>query len=146
MNQELERFNSLIEGTSKVIANPSKSLKETMGVKNVTSALIVSAGAISSTCTPLGISIIGEIGKLFFRKKREQEEKDRMYQEVIRKQQAAINKQREINRQLEEELRKAERTNEANQEKIEDLEQQIENLEEVIDLLNQQAEQFEEAA
>lgn len=146
MNQELEKFNSLIEGTSKVIANPSKSLKETMGVKNVTSALIVSADAISSICIPISVAVIKIIEQGFFRKKREQEEKDRMYQEVIRKQQAAINKQREINRQLEEELRKAERTNETNQEKIEDLEQQIDNLEEVIDLLGQQAEQFENAA
>lgn len=153
MNQDLEKFNSLIDGASKVIANPSKSLKETMGLAMVgssiaTSAIIMSASTISAMFSPVvgGAILIGRIGERFFRKKREQEEKDRMYQEVIRKQQAAINKQKEINRKLEEELRKANKRNDSNKQEIEELKRQIQNLKEVIDILTNQKKQFDMAA
>ena len=77
---------------------------------------------------------------------REKEEKDRMYREIIAKQQAAINKQKEINRQLEEQLRQANDTNTSNQQNIEYLKQQIANLQEVIELLTEQLSQFKNAA
>lgn len=69
-------------------------------------------------------------------------EKDRLYREIIKKQQAAINQQKEINRKLEEELRKAQNNINSNQEVIGELKQQLKNLEEAIDLLTKQKQQF----
>lgn len=78
--------------------------------------------------------------------KREQEEKDRMYREIMKKQQAAINKQKEINRKLEEALHCAQAKNENNNKNIENLKNQIINLQEVIELLTEQLNAFGNAA
>lgn len=60
-----------------------------------------------------------------------------MYREIIRKQQAAIAKQREINRELEK--RERQHSSEAinQRQQIEELQMQVENLEEVINTLEE---------
>ena len=65
-----------------------------------------------------------------------------MYREIIKKQQAAINKQKEINRNLEEALRSAQAKNDNNNKDIENLKNQIKNLQEVIELLTEQLNEF----
>ena len=78
--------------------------------------------------------------------KREQEEKDRMYREIIKKQQAAINKQKIINRELEEAIRRAQAKNESSKKDIDKLKEKIKHLQEVIDLLTEQMNAFGNAA
>ena len=78
-----------------------------------------------------GILVVGGGIALYKAKqkaKKEQEEKDRMYREIIKKQQAAINKQKDINRKLEEALRSAQAKNDNNNKDIENLKNQIKNL------------------
>lgn len=65
-----------------------------------------------------------------------------MYREIIKKQQAAINKQKDINRKLEEALRSAQAKNDNNNKDIENLKNQIKNLQEVIELLTEQLNAF----
>jgi len=69
-----------------------------------------------------------------------------MYREIIKKQQAAINKQKDINRKLEEALRSAQAKNDNNNKDIENLKNQIKNLQEVIELLTEQLNAFGNAA
>ena len=114
--------------------------------------LAAAGGGLSATGVGIVVGgvLLGAGGILLIRAKkkaaREKEEKDRMYREIIAKQQAAINKQKEINRQLEEQLRQANDTNASNQQNIEYLKQQIVNLQEVIELLTEQLSQFKNAA
>lgn len=96
-----------------------------------------------------GILVVGGGIALYKAKqkaKKEQEEKDRMYREIIKKQQAAINKQKDINRKLEEALRSAQAKNDNNNKDIEKLKNQIKNLQEVIELLTEQLNAFGNAA
>ena len=121
-------------------------------VVGVGGGLVATGGGLSATGVGVvvgGILAAVGAGLLINAKKkaaREKEEKDRMYREIIAKQQAAINKQKEINRQLEEQLRQANDTNTSNQQNIEYLKQQIANLQEVIELLTEQLSQFKNAA
>ena len=121
-------------------------------VVGVGGGLVATGGGLSATGVGVvvgGILAAVGAGLLINAKKkaaREKEEKDRMYREIIAKQQAAINKQKEINRQLEEQLRQANDTNTSNQQNIEYLKQQIVNLQEVIELLTEQLSQFKNAA
>lgn len=96
-----------------------------------------------------GILVVGGGIALYKAKqkaKKEQEEKDCMYREIIKKQQAAINKQKDINRKLEEALRSAQAKNDNNNKDIENLKNQIKNLQEVIELLTEQLNAFGNAA
>lgn len=63
------------------------------------------------------------------------QEKERMYREIIRKQQAAIRKQQEINKKLEWRQRQADANNAYQRQQIEELKEQSRNLEEVISIL-----------
>lgn len=193
MNKELVRIDFIIESAGKIINDPSKSLKEEIGIykdsfgnwryaQRAALLLGVTAGGIaivsSTVLAPIGAAIglsagaglaaaggglsatgvgivVGGVllttsGVLLYRAKkkaaREKEEKDRMYRELIKKQQAAINRQKEINRNLEEMLRQANATNTTNQQNIAYLKQQIANLQEVIELLTDQLNQFKNAA
>lgn len=92
-----------------------------------------------------GILIVGGGIALYKAKqkaKKEQEEKDRMYKEIIKKQQAAINKQKEINRELDEALRRAQAKNVNNNEDIENLKNKIKNLQDAIEYLTVQLNEF----
>ena len=184
MNKELAIILFMLDGASKVINDPSKSLKETTGIYKdssntwkyiavtgvTSSAVAISAGITAgsaavvsgATLSGLGMAALTAAGAAgggvaaagggiaYYRAKkkakREQEEKDRMYREIIKKQQAAINKQKEINRNLEETLRSAQSKNRANNKDIEILKKQIKNLQEVIDILTEQMEEFGNAA
>lgn len=203
MTKELAKIQFMLDGVSKVIEDPSNSLKDTVGiykdssntwkyaaVAGVTSSTLAvtagitagSAAVVSSTslsglgfaaltavgaggggavATGAGLSatgigaIVGVVliagGGIAYYKakqkaKREQEEKDRMYREIIKKQQAAINKQKSINRELEEMLRLAQNKNEANNRDIEELKKLIKNLQDVIDVLTEQLDAFGTAA
>lgn len=84
--------------------------------------------------------------KKYKEKKKEQEQKDRMYREIIAKQQAAINKQKQINHELEEKLRDQHATTEQLKIEVARLKQEIDNLMELIQTLTEQINQFKQAA
>ena len=121
--------NSILQASNAIIVNPSKSLKD-FGIDY----FILSASPILF------------LGKKIFEyardKQKEREEKERMYKEIIAKQQAAINRQRGINRQLEILLRESQYDNDKNKEEIVNLRKQVKNLDEVINLLVQSAKQI----
>lgn len=121
--------NSILQASNAIIVNPSKSLKD-FGIDY----FILSASPVLF------------LGKKIFEyvrgKQKAREEKERMYKEIIAKQQAAINRQREINRQLEILLRESQYDNDKNKEEIVNLRKQVKNLEEVINLLVQSAKQI----
>ena len=150
MSNELAKIQFMLDGATEVINNPSKSLKETVGiykdssntwkyalVTGVTSSAFVSAGITAGSAAVVSGTALSELGMAAFtvagaagggavasgaglsatgigaivgavllvgggialyrakqKAKREQEEKDRMYREIIKKQQAAINKQK----------------------------------------------------
>ena len=121
--------NSILQASNAIIVNPSKSLKD-FGIDY----FILSASPILF------------LGKKIFEyardKQKAREEKERMYKEIIAKQQAAINRQQEINRQLEILLRESQYDNDKNKEEIVNLRKQVKNLDEVINLLVQSAKQI----
>lgn len=109
---------------------------------------IAAAGGVSTT--GIGLAVVPFIllwGLIIYkRKKREQEQKDRMYRELVAKQQAAINKQKQINRELEEKLRDQQATTEQLKIEVARLKQEIDNLMELIQILTEQINQFKQAA
>lgn len=119
--------------------------------------LVASAAAAGSLAAAAGASATG-IGlaatpfillwglNKYKEKKREQEVKDRMYKELIAKQQAAINKQKQIYRELEEKLRDQNATTEQLKKEVARLKQEIANLKEIIEILTEQINQFNQAA
>lgn len=123
--------NSILQASNAIIVNPSKSLKD-FGIDY----FILSASPILF------------LGKKIFEyardKQKAREEKERMYKEIIAKQQAAINRQRGINRQLEILLRESQYDNDKNKEEIVNLRKQVKNLDEVINLLVQSAKQIKQ--
>lgn len=117
-------INSILQVSNAIIVNPSKSLKD-FGIDY-----------LMLTASPVLF-----IGKKIFDyvrdKQKAREEKERIYKEIIAKQQAAINRQREINKQLEILLRESQSDNNKNKYEIAKLREQLKNLEEVIQLLGQ---------
>lgn len=122
-------INSILQASNAIIVNPSKSLKD-FGIDY-----------LMLTASPVLF-----IGKKIFDyvrdKQKAREEKERIYKEIIAKQQAAINRQREINRQLEILLKESQLRNDKNKIEIANLRKQVKNLEEVINLLAQSAKQI----
>lgn len=106
----------------------------------VTTSALASFGIVSGA----GVLIWGYIK--YKQKKREQEQKERMYRELVAKQQAAINRQKEINRKLEERLRQQQASTEQLKAEIARLRQEIANLMELIEVLTQQINNFKNAA
>lgn len=119
-------ISSILAASAVTIANPSKSALDELGISKVDLGILY----ISS-----GLFVAKKAYDWIKQKIRKNEEKDRMYREIIQKQQAAINRQKEINRKLEEELRKAKESNAQNQEEIDRLRKQLQNLEDVLSLL-----------
>lgn len=129
-----------------------------LGMAALTAAGAAGSGAVAAgaglSATGVGVIVGGilvvgggiALYKAKQKAKKEQEEKDRMYREIIKKQQAAINKQKNINRKLEEALRCAQAKNDNNNKDIENLKNQIKNLQEVIELLTEQLNAFGNAA
>lgn len=111
------------------------------------------AGAISAasglSATGVGITVAPFVlagGYVLYRsKKRKQQEKDRIYREIIKKQQVAIARQREINRELEQRLRNIQQKNAQSRSEIDELRQKIANLTELIRVLTEQQENFKAA-
>lgn len=64
------------------------------------------------------------------------QEKERMYREVICKQQAAINKQYELIKELEIRLHQQKTQNDSQKKQIDELKEQIGNLKDVISVLD----------
>lgn len=125
----------------------------------LTGASVVTTGTALSTIglvagTTVGMGFFPVIApfiilwglKKYEEKKSEQEQKDRMYKELIAKQQAAINRLKQKIRELEEKHRDQQATTE--QLKIKDarLKQEIDNLNELIQILIEQNNQFKQAA
>lgn len=84
-----------------------------------------------------GIALYKAKQKAKQKAKKEKEEKVRMYREIIKKQQAAINKEKDFNRKLEEALRREQGKSDNKNKDIENLKYQIKNLQEVIELLTE---------
>lgn len=120
--------------------------------------LIAGAGVLAGTGTVIGGASATGVGlavvpfillwgySKYKQKKREQEEKDRIYRELITKQQAAINRQRAINKELEERLRSQQITTEQLKTEIDRLKQEISNLTELIEVLTEQINHLKNAA
>ena len=89
-----------------------------------------------------GIALYKAKQKAKQKAKKEKEEKVRMYREIIKKQQAAINKEKDFNRKLEEALRREQGKSDNKNKDIENLKYQIKNLQEVIELLTEQLNAF----
>ena len=106
------------------------------------------AGGVSATGVGLAVApfILLWGYKIYKQKKREQEQKERMYRELVAKLQAAINRQKEINRKLEERLRQQQASTEQLKAEIARLRQEIANLMELIEVLTQQINNFKNAA
>lgn len=112
------------------------------------------AGSIAAACgvstTGIGLAVAPFILlwglQKYKEKKREQEQKDRMYRELVAKQQAAINKLKQNIRELEEKRRDQKATTEQLQNEVERLKQEIDNLKELIQILTEQINQFKQAA
>ena len=89
-----------------------------------------------------GIALYKAKQKAKQKAKKEKEEKVRMYREIIKKQQAAINKEKDFNRKLEEALRREQGKSDNKNKDIENMKYQIKNLQEVIELLTEQLNAF----
>ncbi|MDH8702749.1 hypothetical protein M2138_002120 [Dysgonomonadaceae bacterium PH5-43] len=108
-------------------------------------AAAAGAGAVPIIGWPAAV-LIATYGINKYRKaKKEELEKERMYREIIKKQQAAINKQKNKVTELETLLRDKEATNNQNTKRIKDLEQQIANLAEIFEILTMQSNNFKAA-
>ena len=109
---------------------------------------LAAAGGVSTTGIGLAVApfILLWGLKKYKEKKREQEQKDRMYRELVAKQQAAINKQKQINREFEEKLRDQKATTEQLKIEVARRKQEIDNLMELIQILTEQINQFKQAA
>ena len=113
----------------------------------VTTSALANFGLIAGVGVVTGAPFILLWGYVKYKqKKREQEQKERMYRELVAKQQAAINRQKEINRKLEEGLRQQQASIEQLKAEIARLIQEIANLMEIIEVLTQQINNFTNAA
>lgn len=112
-------------------------------------AALTGAGAAASGIPIIGwisVAIIATCGISRYREaKKQQQEKERMYREIIKKQQAAITRQKEKIAELQVMLQNAQTDNGQNSWKIKELEQQVANLKELIEILTTQCGNFEAA-
>lgn len=108
------------------------------------SVLFVGMTAIVGSLFP-GFGIVGALYGWYRNKKRKQQEKDRMYREIIKKQQSAIARQKEINRELEQRLRNLQQMDAKSRMEIDELRQKLANLAELIEILMMQEENFKAA-
>lgn len=116
----------ILSASAITIANPSKSVLDELGISKVDAGLLILAPqwfVAKKAYDWIKNKINGN------------QEKERMYREIIAKQQAAIKKQQEVNRELERRLRDSHISNRQNQEEIKRLKEQMKNLEDVIKLL-----------
>lgn len=131
-------------GTSIVITS---SVLRGLGLTALAGAGAAAAGA--SAVPVIGwaaATLIAIYGINKYRKaKKEEQEKERLYREVVKKQQEAINKQKKIIAELETLLRNERATNTQNDKRIKDLEQQVANLAEIIEILTMQNNNFKAA-
>ena len=117
-----------------VVKNPSDSLSTTAKKIGVCSAVVSFAAGAEMAFAPLIVMspisglVAWGIKKLLYKKK-ERQEKERMLREVIRKQQAVINK-------LNEELARSRQQNAQNRQEIENLKKMLKKLEEAEEHLN----------
>lgn len=120
----------VLNAVTTVINTPTKSIRNVLGIEDFDVFDVV---LYSSPTLFLGRQAYKWITGRITQNK----EKERMYREIIRKQQAAIAKQREINRELEK--RERQHSSEAinQRQQIEELQMQVENLEEVINTLEE---------
>jgi len=149
---ENSNFDKILAAIDNTIVNPSEPiassikeyLPEMIGLASFTTALSGFSTTIGFAIP--GVGLIAPIAIILSRAIKKyldgnKEEKERMYREVIRKQQTAINRQQEIQRELEKQLREQQRKNKQNNQDIRKLKQEIKNLEEVIVLLQKMQKQ-----
>ena len=109
----------ILSASAITIANPSKSVLDELGISKVDAGLLILATewfVAKKAYDWIKNKINGN------------QEKERMYREIIAKQQAAIKKQQEVNRELERQLRDSQASNRQNQEEIKRLKEQLKNL------------------
>ena len=116
----------ILAASAVAISDPNKSVLDELGINKIDAGLIILAPqwfVAKKAYDWVKNKINGN------------QEKERMYREIIAKQQAAIKKQQEVNRELERRLRESQASNRQNQEEIRRLREQVKNLEDVIALL-----------
>lgn len=120
----------VLNAATTVIYTPTKSIRNVLGIEDFDVFDVV------LYCSPT-LFLGRQAYKWITGRITQNKEKERMYREIIRKQQAAIAKQREINRELEK--RERQHSSEAinQRQQIEELQMQVENLEEVINTLEE---------
>lgn len=116
----------ILSASANTIANPNKSVLDELGISKVDAGLAIIA--------PQSL-IVMKVYDWIKNKINGNQEKERMYREIIAKQQAAIKKQQEVNRELERRLRESQASNKQNQDEIRCLRDQLKNLEDVLKLL-----------
>lgn len=136
-------ISELLNKSDKMILNPSFTVKEVFGAKKVDDLWTIGGSALILVFEPLPIKIGRIVYKWLKGKSDANKEKERMYQEVIRKQQAAINKYKEITQKLERKLQETELKRKEEQAEIDKLKNEQANLEELIDLLSQTIKSFQ---
>ena len=119
-------IDNILKSSARIIATPTITIKEELGLDYVDMAFVMFSPTLF-----LGKKAIQWIKN----KMNANSEKERIYKEIIAKQQAAINRQREINRELEKRLRVADMKNSQQQRVIAELKKQISNLSDVLNLL-----------
>lgn len=119
----------VLGATAIVINNPTKNIRNLLGIDDLD---IIDWGLLF--LSP-GLFLGKQAIKWISGKTTKNQEKERMYREIIRKQQAAIRKQQEINKVLEWRYRQADANNAYQRQQIEELKEQSRNLEEVISIL-----------
>lgn len=100
------------------------------------------AGLIPGIGWTLAVLIASYGISRYLKAKKQQQEKERMYKEIIKQQQAAISKHKKLMTELEDLLHNEDATNAMNHKRISELEQQILNLKELIDILTIQLGNF----
>lgn len=119
----------VLSAAATVINNPTQNIRDIFGIEDIDE---IDVGLLY--LSP-GLFLGRQAFKWFSRKITKNQEKERMYREIIRKQQAAIKKLQETNKELERRQREADANSAYQKHQIEELKEQIRNLEEVISIL-----------
>ena len=127
----------------------SSSNLSAIGLVAGATAAVATAAASGASATGIGIVVAPLIllwgYKKYKAKKLEQEQKERMYKELVAKRQAAINRNKQIYHELELKLRSQNSTMEQYKKEIEELKKQNSHLGELFEVLSEQMNQFRQA-
>lgn len=122
--------NDILNAATTVINNPNKKITEVLGVS-------INAIDVGLLIINPSFFVFKHVYKIVNKLITQKQEKELMYREIIRKQQAAITKQHELNKELETRLHQQKTQNDSQKKQIDELKEQIENLKDVISVLDE---------